>query len=158
MADQDAQDRNLPASAKKIARSRAEGQVPRSRDLPHFAMMVAGGAVLAVGGPLIVERLRLMLGIGLHFDARLLARPGFMGERLVDMTLAFAAVMGPVAALLLLAAVASLLAARLFKRGSPPTPELAIEEAKRTRAELEAQKTQRDQVGRSLERGEELKA
>lgn len=61
MADQDAQDRNLPASAKKIARSRAEGQVPRSRDLPHFAMMVAGGAVLAVGGPLIVERLRLML-------------------------------------------------------------------------------------------------
>ena len=30
-----------------------------------------------------------------HFDASLLARPGFMGERLADMTLAFAAVMGP---------------------------------------------------------------
>jgi hypothetical protein len=47
-------------------------------------------------------------------------------------------------------------AARLFKRGSPPTPELAIEEARRTRAELEAQKIQRDQVARGLERGEEL--
>jgi uncharacterized membrane protein YqjE len=60
------------------------------------------------------------------------------------------------AALFVLAAIAGLVAARLFKRGSPPTPELAIEEAKRTRAELEAQKIQRDQVSRGLERGEEL--
>jgi Putative Actinobacterial Holin-X, holin superfamily III len=58
--------------------------------------------------------------------------------------------------LVLLAALAGLLAVRLFKRGAPPTPELAIEEAKRTRAELEAQKVQRDQVGRTLEKGEEL--
>ncbi len=107
MADQDAQDRNLPASPKKIERSRAEGQLPRSRDLPHFAMMAAGGAVLAVGGPRIVERLREMLVSGLHFDASLLARPGFMGERIAEMTLAFAAVMGPIAALLMLAAIAS---------------------------------------------------
>jgi uncharacterized membrane protein YqjE len=59
-------------------------------------------------------------------------------------------------ALFLLAALAGLLAARLFKKGSPPTPELAIEEAKRTRAELEAQTIERDQLGRSLERGKEL--
>jgi uncharacterized membrane protein YqjE len=64
-----------------------------------------------------------------------------------------------VAALLfLLAIIAALVAWRLFKKGSPPTPELAIEEAKRTRAELEAQKIERDQVQRSLERGEEVKA
>jgi len=110
MADQDAQDRNLPASAKKIERSRAEGQVPRSRDLPHFAMMVAGGAVLSVGGPQIVEKLRQTLITGLHFDASQLARKDFMGERLVDMTLAFAAVMGPIVAVLIVAGVASNLA------------------------------------------------
>jgi uncharacterized membrane protein YqjE len=62
------------------------------------------------------------------------------------------------ALLFLLAIFAGLLALRLFKKGSPPTPELAIEEARRTRAELEAQKIQRDQVPRSLERGEEVKA
>jgi len=62
------------------------------------------------------------------------------------------------ALLFLLAIVAGLVALRLFKKGSPPTPELAIEEARRTRAELEAQKIQRDQVPRSLERGEEVKA
>ena len=61
-------------------------------------------------------------------------------------------------ALFLLAILAGLLAMRLFKKGSPPTPDLAIEEAKRTRAELEAQKIERDQVQRSLERGEEVKA
>jgi uncharacterized membrane protein YqjE len=62
------------------------------------------------------------------------------------------------ALLFLLAILAAFVALRLFKKGSPPTPELAIEEAKRTRAELEAQKIQRDQVQRSLERGEEVKA
>ena len=62
------------------------------------------------------------------------------------------------ALLFLLAILAGVLALRLFKKGSPPTPDLAIEEAKRTRAELEAQKIERDQVQRSLERGEEVKA
>ncbi|MEA2366333.1 MAG: hypothetical protein QOI32_1845, partial [Thermoleophilaceae bacterium] len=60
--------------------------------------------------------------------------------------------------LFLLAGLAGFLALRLFKKGSPPTPDLAIEEARRTRAELEAQKIERDQVKRSLERGEEVKA
>lgn len=58
--------------------------------------------------------------------------------------------------LFLLAALAGLLAFRLIKRGAPPTPAMAIEEAKLTRAELERQKIARDQVDRSLERGEEL--
>jgi H+/Cl- antiporter ClcA len=60
--------------------------------------------------------------------------------------------------LFLLAGLAALIAQRLFKKGAPPTPDLAIEEAKKTRAELEGQKIERDQVGRTLEKGEELKA
>ena len=51
--------------------------------------------------------------------------------------------------LFLLAILAGLLAYRLVKKGSPPTPNLAIEEAKRTREQLEAQKIQRDQLERS---------
>jgi hypothetical protein len=58
--------------------------------------------------------------------------------------------------LFILAAISGLVAARLFKRGAPPTPDMAIEEAKRTRADLEAQKIQRDQLGRGLEHGEEV--
>jgi uncharacterized membrane protein YqjE len=53
------------------------------------------------------------------------------------------------AGLFLLAILAALLAMRLFKKGAPPTPDLAIEEAKRTREQLEAQKIERDQLERS---------
>ncbi len=49
------------------------------------------------------------------------------------------------------------MAYRLFQGGAPPTPDMAIEQAKLTRAELEGQTIQRDQVHRTLERGEELK-
>jgi uncharacterized membrane protein YqjE len=51
--------------------------------------------------------------------------------------------------LFLLAIIAALIAMRLFKKGAPPTPDLAIEEAKRTRETLEAQKIQRDQLERA---------
>ena len=54
--------------------------------------------------------------------------------------------------LLALGAGAGYLALRWFRRGTPPTPELAIEEAKRTRSELERQKVERDQLKRSLDR------
>lgn len=107
MAEQDAQDRNLPASAKKIQRSRAEGQLPRSRDLPHFAMMVAGGAVLAVGGPGIADSMQQMLKESLHFDAQMLAQSGFMAQRLTDLTLRFLAVMAPIFGLLIAVGIAS---------------------------------------------------
>jgi uncharacterized membrane protein YqjE len=70
-----------------------------------------------------------------------------------DIWAGFAVVAG---LLFLLAILAGLLAFRLFKKGAPPTPDLAIQEAKATRAELEAQKIERDQLKRSLERGEEV--
>ena len=50
--------------------------------------------------------------------------------------------------LVLLAALAGFLAFRWIKGGSPPTPDLAIEEAKRTREEFERQSVQRDQLER----------
>jgi Putative Actinobacterial Holin-X, holin superfamily III len=60
--------------------------------------------------------------------------------------------------LFLLAAIAGLLAYRFFKKGSPPVPQMAIEEARLTRAQFETQKIERDQVTRTLEKGEELKS
>ncbi len=58
--------------------------------------------------------------------------------------------------LFFLAALSGFLAQRLIKKGSSLTPDMAIEEAKQVRADFEAQKIQRDQVGRSLERGQEV--
>jgi uncharacterized membrane protein YqjE len=50
--------------------------------------------------------------------------------------------------LLILGALAGGLAVRFLKRGAPPTPDLAIEEAKLTREALEHQKIERDQLER----------
>jgi hypothetical protein len=58
--------------------------------------------------------------------------------------------------LFVLAAIAAFVAYRLFQKGAPPTPDMAIEEAKQMRAELEAQTIHRDQVKRTLEKGEEV--
>ncbi|MCZ8075584.1 flagellar biosynthesis protein FlhB [Paucibacter aquatile] len=110
MADQDAQDRNLPASARKIQRSREEGQLPRSRDLAHFAMMAAGGAILAFGGPGITSSLQRMLEGALQFDARQLSRGDFMALRLTELTLQFCTLMLPICLGLLVVAIGSNLA------------------------------------------------
>jgi hypothetical protein len=50
--------------------------------------------------------------------------------------------------LVLLAIIAGLLALRWIKGGSPPTPDMAIEEAKLTREEFERQGIERDQLER----------
>lgn len=86
MADQDAQDRNLPASQKKIERSRKEGQLPRSRDLPHFAVMATGGALFATATPYAVDSLQRMVEGALRFDAEQLRAAGMMTERLSTLT------------------------------------------------------------------------
>ncbi len=51
--------------------------------------------------------------------------------------------------LALLALLAGLAAARLVSRGAPPTPDMAIEQARLTRESLEHQSVERDQLERS---------
>lgn len=95
----DAQDRNLPASEKKIRKARGEGQVARSRDLAHLAVVGGGGAVLVLALPLLAERLQRILAGGLRFDAALLAEPGAMGTRLGELAWAWLMVLLPLGAL-----------------------------------------------------------
>jgi flagellar biosynthetic protein FlhB len=111
MADQDAQDKNLPASAKKIERSRAEGQVPRSRDLPHFAVMLGGGALLSAFGPESIAWLQHMLANSLRFDAQMLGTPGFLTSRLSELALQGLLFSMGIGLVLMLLAIASNLAA-----------------------------------------------
>jgi flagellar biosynthetic protein FlhB len=79
MAGNDAQDRNLPASAKKIAKARKDGQVPRSRDLGHFVAMGLAAALLFTAMPALTGYTRHLLADGLTFDARTIANPALAG-------------------------------------------------------------------------------
>jgi flagellar biosynthetic protein FlhB len=89
MADQGAQDRNLPASQRKLRKAREDGQVARSRDLGHFGAVAAGLALLALMAPTMAGWLKELLVQGLRFDRQSVAAPGAMGERLAELGLQF---------------------------------------------------------------------
>jgi len=107
MADESSQDRNLPASQRKIDKARREGQVARSRDLGHLAALGLGIAMLAGSGGLLAEASGRLLAAGLNFDARQLATPATMVDHLVAQGLQMLWVLVPVFAVMVLAAVAS---------------------------------------------------
>lgn len=105
MADQDAQDRNLPASARKLQKAREQGQVPRSRDLGHFAAIAVGGAVVVAAMPWASGWLKVRLAQALQFDARSVARPEAMLERLAELTASMMWMVLPLGVLMTLVAV-----------------------------------------------------
>ncbi len=82
------QDRNLPASERKLRRAMEDGQVTRSRDLAHLAVLGMGSLALLVLFPLLFERLRIDLVRQLSFDVATMAQPALMLVRLQEMALA----------------------------------------------------------------------
>ncbi len=82
------QDRNLPASERKLRRAVEDGQVTRSRDLAHLAVLGMGSLALLVLFPLLFERLRIDLVRQLSFDVATMAQPALMLVRLQEMALA----------------------------------------------------------------------
>ena len=95
MADS-AQDRHLPASARKLKKAREDGQVARSRDLGHFAAIAGGGALLALGATPATAWLRELLAVALTFDVHSLAGPAPMTERLEQGALRMMALLLPI--------------------------------------------------------------
>ena len=76
------QDRNLPASEQKLKKARDDGQVTRSRDLSHLAVLGIGALSLLLLAPAMFERLKVQLRVQLSFDASVIANPASMLERL----------------------------------------------------------------------------
>ncbi len=79
------QDRNLPASEQKLKKARDDGQVTRSRDLSHLAVLGIGALSLLLLAPDMFERLKVQLRVQLSFDASVIANPASMLERLQSM-------------------------------------------------------------------------
>lgn len=109
--DSGSQDRNLPASERKLKKAREDGQVSRSEDLSHLAVLGAGAVAVLMLSPVLFEQLKLSMGQQLSFDAAIVMRPGTMLQRLGDATtigmagcVAFAAIVTTAA---IVAAVAS---------------------------------------------------
>ncbi len=80
MAEQGAQDRELPASAKRRQQARQKGQVARSRDLSSSLLLLAAAAGVFYGGWWFFGRGTLLLGGALHIPAAAARDPARMLE------------------------------------------------------------------------------
>ena len=85
--ESNSQDRNLPASERKLKRAVDDGQVTRSRDLSHLAVLGAGALALLALAPTMFGRLKLELARQLSFDASTIAQPVSMLTRMQDVVL-----------------------------------------------------------------------
>ncbi|MCO4093991.1 MAG: EscU/YscU/HrcU family type III secretion system export apparatus switch protein [Acidovorax sp.] len=79
------QEKSLPASERKLQKSREDGQGARSRDLSHLAILGAGAACLLGLAPQLMASLQLAMSQQLAFDASTVMAPGHMLSRLQDM-------------------------------------------------------------------------
>lgn len=84
--DQGSQDRNLPASERKLQKARDDGQVTRSEELKHLAVLGVGAFALLTLSPILFERLKVSLSQQLSFDLSTLRQTGTMLSRLTDAT------------------------------------------------------------------------
>lgn len=105
------QDRNLPATERKLRKAREDGQVSRSEDLSHIAVLGAGALSVLVLAPILFDRLQYSMGQQLSFNAQSVMQTGSMLARLADATAiglaGCAAFAGIISAAAIAAAVAS---------------------------------------------------
>lgn len=83
--DSSSQDKNLPASERKLKKARDEGQVSRSRELGHLAVLGTGALTMVALAPQMFNTLKLHLGLQLSFTNAQLLEPQTMLSRLQDM-------------------------------------------------------------------------
>ena len=96
-----AQDRQLPASERKLEKAREEGQVARSRDLGHFAAVAGGAGVVVAFAPAVAATLRDMFAASLRFDRASALDAQAMGDRLGRATLDWALAALPIGVVLI---------------------------------------------------------
>jgi flagellar biosynthesis protein FlhB len=103
------EDRQLPASQRRLLQAREEGQLARSRELVHFAAALGLLGLLLALGPWLAEQALKLMAAGLQFDRNAAFEPRLLVPRLSFFGLQGLAVVVPVAgALALLLGAATL--------------------------------------------------
>ena len=78
------QDRNLPASQRKLQKARDDGQVSRSQDLGHLAVLGVGSVAILILAPQLFAHLRVDMEHQLRFDSSALESTRSVFPRLLD--------------------------------------------------------------------------
>ena len=124
--ESNSQDRNLPASERKLRKAAQDGQVTRSRDLSHLAVLGAGALTLLGLAPTMFAHLKMDLARQLSFDASSIVQPETMLSRLQDMALSGLIGCTVFALIVMVAVIASFVAVGGWVNSLKPlTPDLS---------------------------------
>ena len=82
--DSSSQDKNLPATPRRLQKAREEGQVPRSRDLLHLVVLGGGLLMLSMLVPWGYDQLRTGMRASMTFDLSLIQHPAATTGHLVE--------------------------------------------------------------------------
>jgi flagellar biosynthetic protein FlhB len=107
MAEESDLERTEPASARRLEQAREEGQVPRSREVGAFLVLIVAAAAFWLLGPWMVQRLAEIFRRGLRVDADLAREPLLMLVRLADSSIDALLTLAPLFAALVAAALLS---------------------------------------------------
>ena len=81
MAEESDLEKTEPASARRLEQAREEGQVPRSREIGAFLILIVAAGLFWFIGPWMVQRAGGVVRRGLTIDAQLLSDPALMVSR-----------------------------------------------------------------------------
>ena len=107
MAEESDLERTEPASARRLERAREEGQVPRSREVGAFLILIVAAAAFWFIGPWMVQRMAAVFRRGLAFDHGLTREPQLVLVRLADLSADALLSVAPLFVALLVAALLS---------------------------------------------------
>jgi flagellar biosynthetic protein FlhB len=75
MAEESDLEKTEPASSRRLEQAREEGQVPRSREVGAFLVLIVGAAAFMVLGPWMMQRVSGFFRRGLVVDHHLATEP-----------------------------------------------------------------------------------
>lgn len=107
MAEDSDLERTEPASARRLDQAREQGNVPRSRELATFAVLLASTGVIAFLGVFMFQGLGNVMRGALAFDLADISSPLMMGRNLMDAGFEGVLLVLPLAAAVVIAAIAS---------------------------------------------------
>ncbi|WP_036169513.1 flagellar biosynthesis protein FlhB [Massilia sp. 9096] len=82
MAEESGAEKNQPASERRLKQARENGDIPRSREVGTFAVLMTAGAGLWMLGGGLVDKLARVLHSGLSLDREQIYNPNVLIERI----------------------------------------------------------------------------
>ena len=107
MAEESDLEKTEPASSRRLEQAREEGQVPRSREIGAFLILIVAASAFWFSGPWMMQRATSIVRRGLTLDEAMVRDPQFMLIRFTDLSLDALMSFAPFVLALVVAALAA---------------------------------------------------